>query len=106
MKRVLNSEPACFIMAVLIIGLVTLAACTFDPPKPPGCPIPAYSAGDFALVDEVLIGEVISVTVKGCGEIYYTVRLNIIDEAGNPIVEHMVAEGRLSPYEPSPNPES
>ena len=101
MKRVLNSGPACFIMTVLIIGLVTLAACTFDPPKPPGCPIPAYSAGDFALVDDVFIGEITSVTVEGCGEIYYTVKLNVTDETGNPIFEFMVAEGRLSPYEPS-----
>lgn len=103
MKRVLNSIPFCTFMTLTIIVLVTFAACTT---KPPGCPIPAYSNGDFALVDGVFIGEITSVTVEGCGEIYYTVRLNVTDETGNPIFEDMVAEGRLSPYEPSPNPES
>jgi hypothetical protein len=97
MKKALNSIPFWVFMICTVLTLVTFVACTT---QPPGCPLPEYSRGDFVMLDNVFIGEVTAVEVDGCGEIFYTLTLNVTDDDGNPIVESRVVEARLSPYEP------
>lgn len=98
MKNVLNSIQFCVFACIAILILMTFAACTTNPP---GCPLPEYSKGDFVLVDNVFIGKVLGVKVEECGDIKYSLELNVTDDDGIFwLVVEGVEEGRLSPYEP------